>query len=64
MVFVGGERRSGSTAELGSGTGALGSALSAGASDCSSPGEEDLWTTGSDFGVSSDRRDVGEKSNA
>ena len=47
-----GKGSSGSTVEQGSGMGALDSILSTGASGCTTPGEEDFWTTGSSFGVS------------
>lgn len=51
-----GEGSSGSTGSEGSVTGALVSNLSTGGSGCTSPGEEDFWTAGSNFGVSSRRR--------
>ena len=54
-VIEAGKRSSGSTVEQGSVTGVLASSLSTGASGCTSPGEEDFWTTGSSFGVSSGR---------
>lgn len=54
-----GKGSSGSTVEQGSGTGGLDSSLSTGASGCTSPGEEDFWTTGSSFGVSSGRMKSG-----
>lgn len=47
---------SGSTVEEGSDGGALASSLSKGASSFRSPGEEDFWTNGSNFGVLSGRR--------
>lgn len=47
---------SGSGAGEGSDAGVLASSLSKGASGCTSPGEEDFWATGSNFGKSSKRR--------
>lgn len=51
-----GKGSSGSRAGEGSDTGVLASSLSKGASGCTSPGEEDFWATGSNFGKSSKRR--------
>lgn len=56
-----GKGGSGSTVEEGSVTGAVASSLSTGTSGCTSPGEEDLWTTDSSFGVSSGRRKSADK---
>lgn len=55
-VIVEGKGSSGSTVEQGSGPGVLDPSLSTGASDCTSPGEEDFATFGSRFGVSSRRK--------
>lgn len=45
---------SGSTEEEGSDTETSASSLSRGASGCRSAGEEDVWTTGSSFGKSTE----------
>ena len=51
---VAGKGSSGSAGGEGSVAGVLASSLSTGASGCTIPGEEDFWTTGSNFGVSSE----------
>ena len=57
MLSEAGRGSSGSLAgDLGSVSGELASGLSTGASGCTSPGEEDFWTTGCSFGASSGRR--------
>lgn len=47
---------SGLTEARGSDTGTLASSLSNGASGCTSTGEEDFWTTCSNFGISTEKR--------
>lgn len=47
---------SGSTEAEGSDTETSASSLSIGASGCRSAGEEDVWTTGSSFGKSTDKK--------
>lgn len=55
-VAVEGKGSSGSTVEQGSGAGAWGSSLSAGASGCTSAGEGDFGTVASRLAVSSRRK--------
>ena len=56
VVSEAGKGSSGSTVAGGSDTGVFASSLSKEASGCTTPGEEDFWTTGSNFSISSEKR--------